>query len=954
MANLQLGAVLQQLRRAAARKQEDELSDSQLLERFTQRRDESAFAALLRRHGPMVLGVCRGVLRQLHDVEDAFQATFLILSQKAASIRRTESVGAWLHGVAYKVALKARTRAARVAVGQAFQPDERAMPDRIPTDPLDDLTVRELRQALHEELRQLPEKYRAPLILCYLEGKTQEEAARQLAWPSRRVKDRLQRGREQLRRRLHKRGLAPAVTLGTALFVAEDASAAVPAALAGATVRVALMGNASPALVALVESGVAFVSFNKAKMAVMILLAVSVLSGAGVYFLASPQRQQGQPLPALGAGEQNADTPRPAKRDATTTVEIHGRVLGPDGKPKAGAKLLLLSRDGEVKQLGVTAADGQFSVAVPKEAKDRYLIARTSDTGIAIVWAGGLKPEKPVDLHLVKDQPIRGRVVNTEGKPVAGVRVAANDFNTYGKSLDMFLAFWKNLRVPQNPLYGEYQLRNAASALFATTTDAEGRFVLRGLGEERFISVYLSGAGIADTELWVATRPGFDPKPFNKAVLDNSFKDELELFGNGRQLHGPDVSIVVEAEKILRGVVKDADTGEGRSNVVVHLMRPLGSDLEVRTDAEGRYEIRGVRKAKSYHLQVLSDPATGYMASEVQANDSPGYQPVTADIRVKKGVIVTGKMIDQTTGKTISGLVRINALKDNPFVNKYPAFESAGWNSVQLTDANGVFRIVAIPGPMLLMGGPRGTSAMYKRSIVDPKYRQYFNTTPNYVAYYRKDGGFSPISDVFFTVLEIKADAKIVEQDIVLERLPAMTVQIQDADGKPLTHVLVGGLSTRGAWPTQFAESVCSAYGVQPGKPRLMIFYHPKRRLAATITLKGDEKQPVVVELGPAAAIKGRLLDADGKPLAGVRVDSRYHHLDADTMRRAIYMDKQIETDANGNFTLDEVLPGFMFDLSFRRGRLRFEREAKLGESAIQVKPGECRDLGDIRVKPQR
>ena len=107
-----MGTVLQHLRRVAARQQEDDLSEDHLLERFARGRDESAFAALSRRHGPMVLGVCRGILRQLHDVEDAFQATFLILAQKAAAIRRGESVGAWLHEVAYNVALKAQAHAA--------------------------------------------------------------------------------------------------------------------------------------------------------------------------------------------------------------------------------------------------------------------------------------------------------------------------------------------------------------------------------------------------------------------------------------------------------------------------------------------------------------------------------------------------------------------------------------------------------------------------------------------------------------------------------------------------------------------------------------------------------------------------------------------------------------------------------------------------------------------------
>jgi hypothetical protein len=180
-----------------------------------------------------------------------------------------------------------------------------------------------------------------------------------------------------------------------------------------------------------------------------------------------------------------------------------------------------------------------------------------------------------------------------------------------------------------------------------------------------------------------------------------------------------------------------------------------------------------------------------------------------------------------------------------------------------------------------------------------------------------------------------------------------LTVQIQDADGKPLKYVRVTGLTEESHYPFGYAHSTCSAYGVQPGKPRLMLFYQQERKLAGTITLKGDEKQPVVVKLKPAGAIKGRLLDADGKPLAGVRVDPRYHHRDADSMHRATYSEKQVETDANGGFTLDEMLPGFAFDLSFRRGTQRFEREAKPAEATIQVKPGESRDLGDIRTKPQ-
>src|SRR5262249_23889660 len=142
------------------------LSDHDLLRRFRDHQDEAAFHTLLRRHGPMVLDVCRGVLANEADAEDAFQATFLILARQGASIRRAASVGSWLHGVAYRTALKARARLA------TRQKHESHAPARQVAEP-DDLTWREVRQVMHEELAGLDERYRVPLVVCYLEGTTQ-------------------------------------------------------------------------------------------------------------------------------------------------------------------------------------------------------------------------------------------------------------------------------------------------------------------------------------------------------------------------------------------------------------------------------------------------------------------------------------------------------------------------------------------------------------------------------------------------------------------------------------------------------------------------------------------------------------------------------------------------------------------------------------------------------------
>jgi RNA polymerase sigma factor (sigma-70 family) len=182
----------------------------------------------------MVLGVCRRILDEPHAAEDAFQATFLILALKAHAIASRPSLGPWFHGVARRVALRTR-RSVRERTGQ--EPCLRALIGPAAEDP----TVAECRSILDEELGRLPEKYRGPVVLCYLEGKSQEEAARELGWTKGTVSGRLAKAKELLRARLTRRGLAPSVGLLSSLPAAETASATVPLSLIKQTVRVALV-----------------------------------------------------------------------------------------------------------------------------------------------------------------------------------------------------------------------------------------------------------------------------------------------------------------------------------------------------------------------------------------------------------------------------------------------------------------------------------------------------------------------------------------------------------------------------------------------------------------------------------------------------------------------------------------------------------------------------------------
>jgi len=250
------------------------LTDERLLEQFTTCTGEAAelaFAALVERHGPMVLRVCQSLLREPHDAQDAFQATFLVLVRKAGSIRKRDSLVSWLHGVAHRVAACANAATAR------RRRHERRIAEGAATS-VDDGDQDDLASVLHEELDRLPEKYRAPIVLCYLEGRTHEQAAQQLRWPVGTVRSRLARGRDQLRGRLMRRGLALSVGLLEGALSAEKATAAFPAALASVTAEAAVRcaagrlvttGVNSAAVTLLLEGAMNAMFVTKMKFAVL-------------------------------------------------------------------------------------------------------------------------------------------------------------------------------------------------------------------------------------------------------------------------------------------------------------------------------------------------------------------------------------------------------------------------------------------------------------------------------------------------------------------------------------------------------------------------------------------------------------------------------------------------------------------------------------------------------------
>jgi RNA polymerase sigma factor (sigma-70 family) len=256
------------------------LSDGELLDRFAERREASAFEAIVERYGPLVWGVCRRVLLDHHDAEDAFQASFLVLARKAASVMPREKLGNWLYGVAFQTAMKARATRAKRRVRER-RVGEMTEPEAVAGEHPDELLAR-----LDREVTRLPEKYRVPIILCELEGKTHRQAAEQLGWPIGTVSGRLSRARALLARRLSRRD-APLTAGVLGVLLAHDvARAGVPPELARSTAQAASLSTAmtggvvSAEVAALTGEVLKTMLLNKLKLTTaMLLLAVAVTAG---------------------------------------------------------------------------------------------------------------------------------------------------------------------------------------------------------------------------------------------------------------------------------------------------------------------------------------------------------------------------------------------------------------------------------------------------------------------------------------------------------------------------------------------------------------------------------------------------------------------------------------------------------------------------------------------------
>jgi RNA polymerase sigma factor (sigma-70 family) len=941
------------IRGLVIRPEQDEATDAALLGRFIADRDERAFAALVDRHGPLVLQVCRRVLGDVHDAEDAFQAAFLVLARKAATVRPRKALAAWLHGVAHRVARKSRS--ARVRRLRRAQPLSEQPPDRHP-DPLAELSARELLAVVDEEVRRLPEVYRLPVILCCLEGRSQEEAARQLGLTPGSVRGRLERGRARLHARLLRRGLTLSAALAAAEVSRGSASAAAVARLVAATVQAAVLfaarsttaSGVSAEAAALAGDVIRGMALARLKVAAALLLATCLLATGLVIHRPAPSPREAapqiwsSPFPpedpaALAAPGIFARSQPAAPRDeADVPIDVSGRVLDPAGRPFAGATLYVgysahrytpfITPDVPFRQppyppRATSGADGRFHFAFAQSELDARWLDDARPAVVAV--AGGYGPDwaevgeagkgAELSLKLVEDLPVDGRILDANRQPVAGAKVLVRDVISDSEGgVTRFLrgetASWYARRW-RGPLPGQPP---------GITTDADGRFRLTGLGRDRLVDLALEGPAVWHPLLQAVTRPSA-ATPLPSGVYGATFE------------------YVASPARSIRGVVRDRATGKPLAGVKISARETNSTTL---TDGDGRFEILGCLTSQQGYL-VLAQPQTGqpYFAASAQVPEGAGPDPLTVDFDLVSGIPLSGRVTDQSTQKPPRmAVVEYYPLFPNPHSSKITNGFLAASSAVVHPD--GSYRLVVLPGPgaVCVAASPRNSYAVAR--VDDKELATLVNDGINH------DGGHNPLTAVgaggqdilcvnkynILSFIDPNETAGFLALDLTLQ--PARTLQgtVLGPDGEPLTGVRVVGLTAM-PYDEMLESASFRVMGLNPRRTRELFFDHGGKNLGKVLTIQGDETRLLQVQLEPCGTVIGRLVDKAGKPVRGVQVGF-YRPGD-------LYIRLNTATNADGRFRMEGLVPGAKYSLTSSRPPLK-----DLGW--VEVESGRSIDLGDL------
>jgi RNA polymerase sigma factor (sigma-70 family) len=945
------------------------LTDRQLLERYAisgrEAAGEAAFAALVARHGPMVLGVCRQLLGDAQDAEDAFQGVFLVLARRAGSIRDPDLLGNWLYGVAIRTAQCARQQIGRrrrreergtmsgSGPGSCDIPEPAAPPaDRPAID-------REQAEAIHGEVDRLPRAFRLAVVLCYFEGLTLDDAARRLRCPAGTVRSRLARAREKLKIGLVKRGVAlPAVALG-AVLAPRSASASIPPLLCDSTTRAAIQfaaqhtaagGTISTSAAALAQEVLRTMLLNKVKLiASSLLLMAAVATGAGwlAHSLAMKNEPVKNPAPrAARVAPRAADqtklvtNPDPAP---TGRMTVAGRVLGPDGKPLEGAVVDLVARprspwvgaSDDIDRYTVlgqsqSGGDGRFQLDSPRTASIRFfeVFAVATAPGYGLGWAE-LNPDAEHPLAEIKLQPeqvVKVRLIDVTGAPARGVEMTVTGvgrINDKGQ--------WEGIQVGTTAPGG---IRVWPRPL---KTDEQGRIASTGMGRGSMVGFHVSDIRYARQDVTV---------------------DPAKASSTG------EITLALEPARIIEGRVLAADTGQPIKNAVVSASAWVHNEhangifvAKFRADGQGRF-VMNPTAADSYTLGAFAADGEPYLIQQDELNWKKGAVKATHDIKLKRGVLIRGKVTEAGADRPLpaSSIMFIPVRGGDRLLS--------GWQAIVASKDDGSFQIAVPTGKgHLLVFGPSGDYVL--------------GEIGSNLLYYDQSGGQRYHAHA---IIPYEVNAGGAPHEVAAALRPGVTIKgrVEGPDGQTVTDGFI--LTTlriepfspfwRGDFNVPIRDGRFELHGLAADASTRIHLLDPEHEWGASVEVAGKQAgEDLTIRLQPCGKAIARFLGPDGKGVAkkvphfeivvtpgpGLRMSDtrKQDELAADAalvanVDRKHYWN-QAGADDEGRITLVSLIPG----ATYRISDFATANDAKSGSQFhkdFTVKPGETLDLGDIMI----
>ncbi len=681
-----------------------------------------------------------------------------------------------------------------------------------------------------------------------------------------------------------------------------------------------------------------------------------------------------------------------AGKDAEQTVTLRpcatltGRLLGSDGKPAAGGVRIELVCDAAAlfKQIHVTSAavdsegrfrcddlpaGGPYQVTVAErlvyglgrrmdpESYKPFLLSKemkvergqTVDLGSIDVNTGKAAAGAPAGQAPTSDVPITGRVLNLEGQPVAGIAVKVE--HVYVPKHDNLLPWLEGVRKGEPPWVAsghiDWERKDAPAAPRETTTDQSGRFRLDGLRADRIVGIELQGQTVAFASIEVVTRR---TEPIPAAGYANNF-------GSGKQsIYGSDFTYTATPSRLIEGSIKDSRTGRALAGAEIRSYHFAGSDfigimtLKTKTDEQGRFRLAGLPKGAGNKVIIVPSDEQPYLMQEVAIPDPPGAGPVSLELALQRAIWIEGKITEKATGKPLEGAwLHYFPFLANTFAQQHPAFDGdrnadgVGFQHRYLTKADGTFRLVGLPGRAIVgavVDKDKYMPGAGSEAIEGMNAAGHFETFNNPIIPGR----------LFPTVMkEINppADAEVVHVDLEVVTGPSVRVRVVDPEGKPIAGLKTRGRFGRSSYDKGDMPAPDAEVGnLRPEEHRIFLVRHEGQRLGKVATVKqGDDRGgPLVVRLAPLAAIRGRVVDADGNPMAAtIRPDV----LPGGDFGLSL---ANVVTGADGRFVIEDIPTGCDYGIAVETTEpIKGRRYAHHPRAA--VKPGETTEIGEIKIE---